>query len=183
MRMLIAAVVATSLATAAMAVTPVTPPPALTVEGYGPVKIGMTRAQAERVLGAKLNMYFLDDTDPNACGTGARADGKNPDVIYMLEDGKIVRIDVITLDTGTPSAPPVRTAKGIGLGSTEAQVRAAYGAAVKVEPHPYLENAGHYLVVKSPGGKTGIIFETDLKKVIGFRAGVYPPVSYIEGCA
>ncbi len=185
MRVLMAAIFATGLATTAMAVTPVTPPPALTVEGFGPVKIGMTLAEAQRVLGVKLNMQFLEEGDPNACATGARADGKNADVIYMIEGGKFVRIDVVTLDagTGTPSAPPVRTAKGIGLGSTEAQVKAAYGTAVKVEPHPYLEDGGHYLVVKSPDGKTGFIFETDTKKVIEFRAGLFSAVQYIEGCA
>jgi hypothetical protein len=157
-------------------------PSALTVEGLGPVKIGMTLAEVERALGTKLSMYYLDDTDPNACGTGNRADGKNADVYYLLEDGKLARIEIVTLDTGTPTVPAIRTAKGIGLGSTEAQVKAAYPG-VKVEPHPYLEDAGHYMVVKSADGKTGIIFETDTKTVIEFRAGAYPQVGYIEGCA
>jgi hypothetical protein len=182
MRVLMVAVLLAGLATTAMALSPL-PPPALTVEGFGPVKIGMTRVQAESALGVKLNMQFLEESDPNACGTGARADGKNPDVFYMVEQGKIVRIDVSKLDEGPQSSPPVRTAKGIGLGSSEAAVKAAYGSLVKVEPHPYLEEAGHYLVVKSADGKSGIIFETDTKSVIGFRAGAYPAVAYIEGCA
>jgi hypothetical protein len=180
MRILLTAVLAVVLTTVAMAVTPVTPPP-LAMEGYGPVKIGMTLAQAEEALGAKLNMYYLEE-DPTACGTGNRADGKNADVYYMVEDGAVRRVEIVTLDTGTPTSPPVRTAKGIGLGSTEAEVKAAYPG-VKVEPHPYLEDAGHTMIVKSADGKSAFIFDTDTKRVIAMRAGAYPQVGYIEGCA
>jgi hypothetical protein len=180
MRMLLAAIFAIWFVTAATALSPVVPP-AVTVEGYGPVKFGMTLAEAERALGAKLTMYYLEE-DPKACGTGRRADGRNADVYYMVEDGRVARVEVVTLDTGTPTSPPVRTVKGIGLGSTEAEVKAAYPG-VKVEPHPYLEDAGHTMVVKSADGKRAFIFDTDTKRVIAFRAGVYPQVGYIEGCA
>lgn len=166
-------------------VAPAAPAPeaALTMEGFGAVRIGMTIPEAERALGTHLKMVYLEENDPNACGSGERADGKNPDVFYMVEDKHIVRIDVTKLDEGTPSNPPVRTAAHIGIGSTEAEIRKAYGARVKVQPHPYLEQSGHYMVVKSADGKTGIIFETENGKVVSFRAGAYPAVGYIEGCA
>jgi hypothetical protein len=156
----------------------------LTTDGLAPVRIGMTLAEAEAALGARLKMYFAEeDNDPNSCGTGARADGKNADVYYMVEKGRVVRVEVVTLDTGTPTSPTILTAKNIGLGSTEAEVRAAYGDALKTQPHPYLGTPAHYLIVKSADGKSGIILETDGKVVIEFRAGAYPQVGYIEGCA
>lgn len=183
MRTTIFAVLAAGALIAAAPAEPPAGSATLTTEGLGPVHYGMTLAEAEKALGARLKMFYAEDNDPKSCGTGARADGKNPDVYYMVEDGRIARVEVVTLDTGMPTKPPIRTAKNVGLGSTEAEVKAAYGAALRVEPHPYLEDAGHYLVVKSADGKTGIIFETDRKNVIEFRAGRYPQVGYIEGCA
>jgi hypothetical protein len=182
MRAFLVAVIAAGLTTVAMALSPL-PPPALTMEGYGPVKVGMTRAQAESALGAKLEMFFAEENDPNSCGTGKRADGKNPDVYYLIEDGRVARVEIVTIDTGTPTSPPIRTAKGIGLGATEAQVKAAYGASVKVTPHTYLTPKGHYMTVMSPDGKRAIVFETDGERVIAFRGGRIPQVEYIEGCA
>ena len=181
MRILAGFVFATTVTLAASAAE-APAPPALTVEGYGPVKVGMTLAQAEKALGVKLNMYWSEEGDPKSCGTGVRADKRNGDVYYMLEGGHVVRVEVVTPDTGTTTKPPIRTAKGIRLGSTEAEVKRAYPG-VKVEPHPYLGPAGHTIAVKSADGKTGIIFDTDGKTVIEMRAGVYPQVGYIEGCA
>jgi hypothetical protein len=170
-----------------IAAAPAVPPPnvltnVLTYEGLGPVTMGMTVAQADRALGARLKMIFSEDNDPMSCGTGVRADGRNSDVVYMVMKGRIVRIGVMRMEEGAPSNPAVRTAKNIGLGATEAQVRAAYPN-VKVEPHPYGTENDHYMIVDTPDKKRGLIFETTDGKVTSFRAGVYPEVGYIEGCA
>jgi hypothetical protein len=155
----------------------------LTVEGLGSVRIGMTVAEAEKALGAKLNIQYFEEGDRMSCGTGARADGKSGDVSYMVMKGRIVRIAVMRVEDGSPSIPVVRTIKGIGLGASEAQVKSAYGGLVKVEPHPYGTENDHYLIVDTPDRKRGLIFETEEGRVSSFRAGVYPEVGYIEGCA
>jgi len=83
----------------------------------------------------------------------------------------------------TPSRPPVRSAKNVGVESTEAEVRRAYGRDLVIEPHPYGGEQDHYLIVKTPDGKRGLIFETANGKVTSFRAGLYDWVGYSEGCS
>ena len=176
---------AVALAATLVAAAPAGPAPnELRMDGLGPVHTGMTVAEAEKALGVHLKIDYLEENaGPDACGTGERSDGKNPDVFYMVEGGKIVRIDVTTRDDGKASDPPIRTHMKVGVGSTEVEVKRAYRRELKIERHPYLDEAGHYLIVKAHDGKSAIIFETDHGKVTTFRAGLYPAVGYIEGCA
>lgn len=148
----------------------------LTTQGLGKVKVGMTLEAAETALGSKLEVSYPND---KSCGTGARADKIDDNVWYMLENGNVARIDVVS--DGTHVAHIV-TAEGVGAGSTEKAVLDAYRGRVKIKPHPYLESQGHYLVVDDSDHKHGIIFETDLKQVTSVRAGAYPALGYIEGC-
>jgi len=148
----------------------------LTTQGLGKVKVGMTLEAAETALGSKLEIGYPND---KSCGTGGRADKMDDNVWYMFENGNVARIDV-----GNEGAHVARivTAEGVGAGSTEKAVLDVYRGRVKVQPHPYLENQGHYLVVDDPDHKHGIIFETDLEVVTSVRAGAYPALGYIEGC-
>jgi hypothetical protein len=156
--------------TAAIAMSP----PPLTPEGLGAVHIGMTVRQAERALGGKLKIEYPND---KSCGQGGRADGAEPDVWYLFENGHLARIDIGGADGRHLMHS---TAAGIHAGSTEAEVRAAYPHVV-TEPHPYNEH-GHYLRVATNGTYAGFIFETDGKRVGDFRAGIYPALGYQEGC-
>ncbi len=55
---------------------------------------------------------------------------------------------------------------------------------VRVEPHPYTGPEGHYLIVTSPNDSMyRLIFETDGKHVVSYRAGLRPVVDWIEGCS
>jgi hypothetical protein len=55
---------------------------------------------------------------------------------------------------------------------------------VHVERHFYTgSQGGHYIVVTDVKGKAELIFETDGKTVINYRAGHEPPVRYVEGCS
>jgi hypothetical protein len=51
----------------------------------------------------------------------------------MFMDGRVVRIDIREGDT--------RTASGIGIGSSEDDVRRVYGRRITLEPHKYID--GH----------------------------------------
>jgi hypothetical protein len=152
----------------------------LTVFGIGPVRFGMTVAEAERALGTKL---VSDDAQANeACRYATRADRKDPDLAFMIEDGKLVRIDAGDMEPGDPPAR-ARSDRGFDVGADEAVIINAYGAVnVKVEQHPYNEN-GHLLIIDAPDHKRAIVYETDRGKVTSYRAGLYPAVTYSEGCS
>lgn len=138
--------------------------------GFGPVRAGMTLAEAERALGAALVRH---QTEP--CYFVV-VEGR-PDVAFMIIDGRIARLDVRRQAT-------VKTAEGAGIGDPEARIHALYPGRVEVQPHEYTD--GHYLVVtpKAPADSTyRMIFETDGERVLRYRTGRLPEVSWVEGCS
>ncbi len=92
---------------------------------------------------------------------------------FMIVDDHVARIDI--------GAPSSRTEMGVGVGSTESEVLAAYQGRAAVEPHPYTAPEGHYIVV-APLNERGAIFETDGTRVLSFRVGRADAVRWIEGC-
>jgi hypothetical protein len=137
-------------------------------DGVGPVKIGITRAQLRATLHQKLSE---DESGSDNCFY-VHARGHDH-VSFMIEDGKLVRVDV--------DAPGIATSSGIQVGDSEAHARQIYGAKLKVTEHKYIET-GHYLTVRSGDGHHGIRFETDKGKITEFYAGTYDSIQYVEGC-
>lgn len=141
-------------------------------DGVGPVKTGWTLAQLNAALAEQLRPTFevneeCDYVDPAALPPG---------IGLMIVQDTVVRIDVDT--TGIP------TAEGAMVGDTEARILELYRGRVEVQPHKYTGPEGHYLVVRIPGDTLRlIIFETDGRKVLNYRAGFRPAVEFIEGCA
>jgi len=62
----------------------------LTVDGVGPVKIGMTQAQVSKLLKAKLTGQAIEDED--TCVEKGTA--KYPGLFFMFEGGKVTRISL-----------------------------------------------------------------------------------------
>lgn len=144
----------------------------LEMDGIGPGRVGMTVAAAEQLLGT-ATIERIEDGD--VCGYVHFA--KLPaGVSFMVAGDTIVRANV--------DAEGVRTEAGLGVGSTESEVKAAFSPRVTVELHPYTGPEGHYLVVTDPSRPDfRMIFETDGKLVTSVRAGREPEVRLIEGCA
>jgi len=158
------------------------PGPVLTFDGFGPVRIGMTAAQAQAALGRKFKFDDAQSGDVNECAYAWRADGKDSNVLYMIEKKRITRIDISNLNSHGRGVTGVVTAAGIGIGASEQAVRRAYGAAVIVAPAPY-ETGGQWLKVKDRGGRHGFVFETEHGRVTTFRTGERAAIDYMEGCA
>jgi hypothetical protein len=150
--------------------------PVLTDSGLGPVHIGMSVEEARSALGGDLKLDDPIGTEegPDGCRFGTSS-VLPPGTSIMFEGQHAVRVDVDTA---------VATSSGLRIGQNEARVRAAHPA-LREEPHHYV--TGKYLVV-IPGAPSDtmrrIVFETDSAgTVTALRAGVYPQVQYVEGCA
>jgi hypothetical protein len=138
-------------------------------DGVGPVKIGMSVSQLNGVLREKFSMP-VDKTDQGCFYLKSR---KHPHTAFMIENGRLVRIDV--------EEPGVSTSEGIRVGDLESRALKVYGPQLKVSEHQYIES-GHYLTIRSNSGRYGIRFETDQGKVTTFYAGQYDAIQYVEGC-
>lgn len=173
--------------------------PRLTFKGLGPVQIGMSEA-------ALLKSGFSDpyrsadwqaDEEYAACHYLSN-ETDYPGVGFMINDGKLVRIGIGPNDAGIIW----QTLSGATIGMTETEVASLYGNWMKIDYHPYLGDAGSYLILQSSDGRYKMIFETATsdgsgeqfasapsrgpnaeKRVTDFRAGLAEPVSYIEGCS
>ncbi|HEX2274282.1 MAG TPA: hypothetical protein VHG90_10460 [Acidimicrobiales bacterium] len=157
-----------------------TPESRLRVGGIGPVRIGMTLADASAASGLHFAVDPRSSPHPERCGV-AVPEGVPPGLSFMVEGGTtIVRIDV----RGAEGSPPtIATEAGIRVGSPEEDVAAAYPG-IAVRPHPSVPG-GHYLVhVPDDPRVRGfeLLFETDGKVVTSFRSGVIAVVDAPEGC-
>jgi len=150
---------------------PVPAPPAadvLTLEGLGALRIGQAvpagSGWAER--GARIS---------DSCRTIGSPD--HPGVHAIVEDGEVRRITV-----GRGSA--VKLAEGIGVGSTEAEARAALPG-FREAPHEYSDPPAKYLTAPNAStGDTALRFEIGADRKVGLiHVGTKPVLFYIEGCA
>jgi len=144
----------------------------LTPSTFGKVRIGSTVHELNAALGDSLkpNYEVSDDCDqltPDALPHGTS--------VMVLQD-TIVRVDVDSAGILTP--------EGVGVGDTEARVRAVYGDRAVVTPHKYTGPEGHYITIIDPADSTRMtIFETDGTRITALRAGRLPGVQFVEGCA
>jgi hypothetical protein len=147
----------------------------VTMVGIGPVEEGMSLSEATRVTGQTFAIdpsSFIGGEPGVGCGY-ARAEGFSG-ASFMVNGDVIVRVDVA--DRG------IKTVSGIGIGSTEAEVKATYDG-VTVEGHAYTPG-WHYLMFEAPGDHDHLLlFETDGTTVRNFRSGLRNPVLGTEGCA
>jgi hypothetical protein len=138
-------------------------------DGVGPVKVGMTLPELNKVLGENHSM----PKNKGDQGCFYVRPAGHAHVAFMIEDGRFVRVDV--------DGPGISTAEGIQAGDSEEHVRQVYGGRAKVEAHHYIPG-GHYLTVRSGDGRYAIRFETEKGKIQRFYAGRFAAVQYVEGC-
>ncbi len=147
--------------------TPVSPA-TLTLEGLGDLKLGQAIPAGSRW--AERGAQASD-----TCRTVTSPDYSR--VYAIVEDNKVRRVTV-----GQRSA--VKLVEGIGVGATEAQVRAAF-AGFRATPHKYVAAPAKYLTApNAPSGDPALRFEIgEDGKVSLIHIGMTPQLEYVEGCS
>ena len=158
---------------------------AVTAEGWGPLRIGMTLAEITAALGPDADPGSVGGADPAACDQ-FRPQRAPEGMLLMIEEGRLSRISLIRNST-------LKTDRGFGLGDSAAAIKAAYGASATASPHKYESAPSEYVAVWSgaapdPSGPTpdtarGIVYEIGGDgKVQAVHAGG-PSIQYVEGCS
>jgi hypothetical protein len=175
-----------SILAALMLVTPARAAEVLSWQGVGPVQLEMTVKAGERALGKKLAPRDLPYTS-DECYVTLRADNVDPGIMYVIEDGKITVINVFNSDGRTPD---VTDKHRIGIGSTEDDIRRAYGQVKKglgfydrggsdSDPEHVPE---FWIEAESPDNKRTILFITKAGKITSMTTGFKPMVLAPEHC-
>jgi hypothetical protein len=151
----------------------------LRADGVGAVKVGMTVSEASKAIGSPLltlqGKPLPSTIATESCYYAASQSPTLKGVSFMLNQGKVVRADVA--DEGT-----IKTAAGLGVGATQAEVEKAYAGQVQVTPDKYIQK-GKNLIVSPPNQpENRIIFETENDRVTTIRAGRVPEVELVERC-
>ena len=146
----------------------------LTPAGWGPVRIGMTRAQTEKALAVQLEGEAFDNE--GSCTELYSGNEKLAGLYFMFQNGKLTRISAIA-----PSS--IKTPRGLGIGATDEEVRKAYGNKMQAQPHYYDGEPAEYLTYWLKPKVRGVRFETDVqRKVQTIHAG-NDSIELVEGCA
>ena len=141
----------------------------VTMNGFGPVRVGMAVRQASEASGWEL---VEENHGPSEnCWYAVVAADRG--VRFMVEDGAISRIDIDDAHH--------RTASGIRIGDTERRARKVYGRAALISRHKYIVG-GHYLTIRSRDRRYALVLETDGKNVTRIHGGRVPSAEYVEGC-
>lgn len=156
----------------------------ITAEGFGPLRIGMSRAEVAAALGEDSQPDAVGGPDPATCDEFRPA--KAPEgLLVMIENGVLTRVSVVR-------NPAIKSDRGFGVGDTAAAVKAAYGPRALSSPHKYQDAPAEYVTVWSAGGGAdyvqdpnarGLVYEIGSDgRVLAVRGGG-PSIQYVEGCA
>jgi hypothetical protein len=169
-------------------VGPATPadPDALTASGYGPLRIGMTRAEVVDALGEDSNPDAAGGPEPEFCDQWRPA--RAPDgVLVMIQNGMLTRVSVASPST-------LKTDRGFGVGDSAETIKAAYGPLAVVEPHKYSAPPAEDIFVWMTGGPVdgayvedeaarGVRYEINSEGEVQMIHIGGPAIQLVEGCA
>ncbi len=189
----IAHAITSAVATAAILTTTIVPINAqqrlteqsrVAINGIGPVRVGMTVAEAERAAGVTFRLQDPPGRDVSCYYMVPNRGVRGLAFMVILpqagrpdrQQGRIARVDIA-------SNSPVLTISGAGIGDFEARIRTLYPG-IQSSPHAYIGNWRYLTLVPQNEVDRAyrLVFETDGRRVRSFRAGKLPEVDYPEGC-
>lgn len=159
---------------------PVSAAERLTAQGFGPLRIGMTRAEVEAALGPDADPEAVGGPDPDSCDM-FRPNRAPDGLLVMVENGVLTSVWLSRNTT-------VETDRALNIGDTAAEVKRVYGAAAVVEPHKYAPAPAEYVTVwataerQGPAAR-GLTYEIGADGRVESIAGGGPSIQYVEGCA
>ena len=150
----------------------------LTADGWGPLRIGMSRAEVVVAAGEDTNPGAVGGPDPDRCDE-FRPSNAPAGILVMIERGVLTRISV----SGNSD---IRTPEDFRVGDLASDVLAEYGSRALVDPHQYWEPPAKYITVwrhaSSEADRRGIRYEIDPAGEIVHVRGGGPSIEYVEGC-
>ena len=159
---------------------PVSAAEKLSAQGFGALRIGMTRAEVEAALGPDSDPEAVGGPDPESCDMFHPA--RAPDgLLVMVEQGVLTSV---WLSRNTA----VETDRALNIGDPAAEVKRVYGAAAEVIPHKYAPAPAEYVTVWSTtdhagAAARGLTYEIGQDGRVESIAGGGPSIQYVEGCA
>lgn len=145
----------------------------LTTNSLGPVRVGLTMTEAEKISGRTFSKTKDRVNRPDGSCAYFNANGLSG-VSFMFINGKVARIDV--------QNPKIMTLRGAKIGDSEAQVKALYPEQLKITPNPY--RGDHFLTFYPKDLKDRdyrLIFKTRKGRISALHSGKVPAVKYSEG--
>lgn len=150
----------------------------ITPDGWGPLRIGMSRVELVTAVGEDANPDAVGGPDPERCDE-FRPSNAPAGILVMVERGVLTRISLSRNSS-------IRTPEGFGVGDSGSIILENYGSRARVDPHRYWAPPGKYITVwreaVSNADRRGIRYEIDTNDdVVHVRAGG-PSIEYVEGC-
>lgn len=173
MKHAIAAALLATLATLATSLQAQEAEVILTMNAYGPVQIGMPLAEARRML-VKLGRKNLPAATSLA-KTGCARYRVSDELQFLVEDGKLVRIETRERHVVTPS--------GIKIGTPVEKVRRALGSRVEETQRQQSNDANDRSIVLLSGDKRFAIRVEANSVVTEIDAGAAHAIRAVEGCS
>jgi hypothetical protein len=166
-----------------VAATVLTPQPdtalLLTPDGWGPLRIGMSRAEVVVAVGEDAHPELVGGPEPERCDQ-FRPVGVPEGMLLMLENDTLTRITIMRESA-------VRTDRGFRIGDSASAILAAYGPAAASSPHKYRDAPSAYITAwtvppDGPAPARGIVYDIgDDGRVELVHAGG-ESITYVEGC-
>ncbi len=154
----------------------------VTMDGIGLLKIGLQKAELEKILNKKITLRYLSDNDSGYADT-IKTKYKNIDVIlYLAKQYTNENKAAIYLHGIKTSSPLCQTRSGIKIGDDKMKIITAYENSIlniwpEYEDEKYTRRSKtrSVVLVSSDDSNNTIIFYLNNKKVTAFE------ITYYEG--